>query len=67
MIVNVQRQIRWIGTQPVFSPPKDGKTRVVPLEQGVLDDIDDYMVTFEPVTLRSLGSNQAAGRRRCAS
>jgi integrase len=51
MIVNVQRQIRWIGTQPVFSPPKGGKTRVVPLGQGVLDDIDDYMATFEPVTL----------------
>ncbi|WP_410640917.1 tyrosine-type recombinase/integrase [Amycolatopsis sp. lyj-346] len=51
MIVNVQRQIRWIGTQPVFSPPKGGKTRVVPLGQGMLDDIDDYMATFEPVTL----------------
>jgi hypothetical protein len=67
MIVNVQRQIRRIGAQPVFSPPKGGKTRVVPLGQGVLDHIDDYMATFEPITLTLPGSNQVAGPRPCAS
>ncbi|MGW3961833.1 tyrosine-type recombinase/integrase [Amycolatopsis sp. NPDC005003] len=51
MIANVQRQIRWIGTTPVFAPPKGGKTRVVPVGAGVLDEIDDYMERFEPVTV----------------
>ncbi|MEV8611558.1 tyrosine-type recombinase/integrase [Amycolatopsis sp. NPDC051373] len=51
MIVNVQRQIRWIGGQPVFSPPKGGKTRVVPLGAGVLDAVDDHMSLREPMTL----------------
>ncbi|WP_370948180.1 tyrosine-type recombinase/integrase [Amycolatopsis sp. cg5] len=51
MVCNVQRQIRWIDNTPVFAPPKGGKTRVVPMGGGVLDEIDDYMENFEPVTV----------------
>jgi hypothetical protein len=29
MVADIQRQIRWIGTTPVFAPPKGGKTRLV--------------------------------------
>ncbi|WP_410662902.1 tyrosine-type recombinase/integrase [Amycolatopsis sp. lyj-84] len=49
--LHVERQIRWIGSVPVFAPPKGGKTRIVPLGEGVLDAIDDYCETFEPGTL----------------
>lgn len=51
MEVTVNRQIRWIGRVPVFAPPKGGKTRVVPLGEGVLEEIDDYAATHEPVTV----------------
>lgn len=50
-VINVNRQIRWIGKVPVFAPPKGGKTRVVPLGSGVLSEIDDYSEEFEPVTI----------------
>jgi integrase len=51
MEMNIVRQIRWIGKIPVFAPPKGGKSRVVPLGEGVLEPIDDYMLTHEPVTM----------------
>jgi integrase len=51
MEVNVVRQIRWIDKAPVFSPPKGGKSRVVPVGAGVLESIDDYMTAYEPVTV----------------
>ncbi|TCO45937.1 tyrosine-type recombinase/integrase [Actinocrispum wychmicini] len=47
--LHVNRQIRWIDSRPVFAPPKGGKTRVVPLGEGVLDALIDYMDGYEPV------------------
>jgi integrase len=49
MVANIQRQIRWIGNVPVFAPPKGGKTRVVPVGAGVLEEIDAHLDNFEPV------------------
>lgn len=51
LVVNVVRQIRLIGKQLVFAPPKGGKERVVPLGQGVLDAVDAYQKQFEPISV----------------
>ena len=51
MEVAISRQIRWVGEHVMFSPPKGGKTRVVPLAEGVLEAIDDYMSVHDPVTV----------------
>jgi integrase len=51
VVANIQRQIRWIGHTPVFAPPKGGKTRVVPIGAGVLEEIDAHLDSFEPVTV----------------
>ncbi len=47
----VQRQIRRLKGGCVFSPPKGGKTRIVPMAEDILDEIDTYLETFEPVTI----------------
>jgi integrase len=49
--VNVNRQIKWIGKVPVFAPPKGGKSRVVPIGDGALAAVNEYMNTFEPATV----------------
>ncbi|WP_436496723.1 tyrosine-type recombinase/integrase [Actinokineospora sp. HUAS TT18] len=51
MVANIQRQIRWVEGQPVFSLPKRGKTRAVPIGAGVLEAIDQYMIDYEPQRL----------------
>jgi integrase len=51
MVANIQRQIRWIGHTPVFAPPKGGKTRLVPIGTGVLEEIDAHLASFEPATV----------------
>ncbi|MEU5695171.1 tyrosine-type recombinase/integrase [Actinosynnema sp. NPDC020468] len=51
MLINVTRQIRVIGGELVFAPPKGGKTRVVPLAVGVLERLDHYAENFEPVVV----------------
>lgn len=51
MMVDVQRQIRYVGKQPVFSLPKGNKTRQVPLAKEALDDFDAHMECFEPMEL----------------
>jgi integrase len=51
MEATIDRQIRWIGQRAVFAPPKGGKTRVVPMGEGVLDEIDDYLANHEPVAV----------------
>ncbi|WP_344425505.1 site-specific integrase [Amycolatopsis minnesotensis] len=48
-VLNIQRQIRWIGRVPVFAPPKGGKTREVPAGAGLLDEIEAHQAEFEPV------------------
>ncbi|WP_436492174.1 tyrosine-type recombinase/integrase [Actinokineospora sp. HUAS TT18] len=50
-IVTVQRQIKWHGQIPVFALPKGGKSREVPIGDGVLAAIDDHLDAFEPVSL----------------
>ncbi|MGA4792065.1 tyrosine-type recombinase/integrase [Nocardia sp. AB354] len=47
----VQRQIRRLKGGAVFSPPKGGKTRIVPMAEDILAEIDAYMEMFEPVTI----------------
>ncbi len=47
----VQRQIRRLNGGCVFSPPKGGKTRIVPMAENILDEIDTYLQMFEPVTI----------------
>jgi integrase len=51
MEFNVNRQIRWIDSHPVFAPPKGGKSRVVPISEGGLQALDDYMEEYEPIPL----------------
>ncbi|MEU8636209.1 tyrosine-type recombinase/integrase [Amycolatopsis sp. NPDC048633] len=51
MVANIQRQIRWIGNTPAFAPPKGGKTRLVPIGAGVLEEIDAHLDNFEPITV----------------
>ncbi|MEU5692129.1 site-specific integrase [Actinosynnema sp. NPDC020468] len=51
MELHVVRQIRWIGGQAVFAPPKGGKNRVVPLASGVLRQVQEYQENYEPVEL----------------
>ncbi|WP_236808265.1 tyrosine-type recombinase/integrase [Amycolatopsis albispora] len=51
MIVRVQRQIRWVDNRPVFAPPKGGKTREVPLGEGVLGEVDKHLEQFDPVSV----------------
>ncbi|WP_067902685.1 tyrosine-type recombinase/integrase [Nocardia vaccinii] len=47
----VQRQIRRLNGGCVFSPPKGGKTRIVPMAEDILEEIDSYLQMFEPVTI----------------
>lgn len=46
----MRRALSGNGT-PVFSLPKRGKTRKVPIGQGVLDAIDDYVDAYPPAPL----------------
>jgi integrase len=52
-MVNVVRQVRIVNNALVFSLPKRGKTREVPIGAGLLAELDDYAQTFPvmPVTL----------------
>jgi integrase len=47
----VARQIRWIGTTPVFAPPKGGKTRQVPVSAAVLGEVDDWVEAGRGMTV----------------
>ncbi len=49
MVLRVQRQLRTIRGTLVFSPPKGGKKRVVPLASGVLTAITEHIKLFPPV------------------
>lgn len=60
-MLDVQRQIRRVDGVPVFSLPKGNKTRVAPLADGVLEEIDRYMETYEPVEV-SLPWRHPGGR-----
>lgn len=51
MEANIVRQLKWVDGVPVFAPPKGGKSRVVPVGEGVLGAVDDYVSTHEPVTM----------------
>ncbi|OXM56402.1 site-specific integrase [Amycolatopsis thailandensis] len=48
MELHIERQIKWIGSTPVFALPKGKKTRTIPIGEGVLDELDAYMERFEP-------------------
>ncbi|MEJ2853514.1 MULTISPECIES: tyrosine-type recombinase/integrase [unclassified Saccharothrix] len=50
-VINVQRQVRIIDRVAVFSLPKRNKERQVPLSQGVLEAVDDYMEMFPPTAV----------------
>ncbi|WP_121002222.1 site-specific integrase [Saccharothrix australiensis] len=49
LALNVVRQVRIVGNQLVYAPPKSKKARTVPLGDGVLDALDDHMAAFPPV------------------
>ncbi|GAB3909115.1 hypothetical protein GCM10029964_110150 [Kibdelosporangium lantanae] len=66
MTVNLVRQIRVVSRTLVFAPPKGGKTRTIPLPQGVLDEIDAHVDTFG-ITQVTLPWLQPAGRPTTAS
>jgi integrase len=51
MIVHVDRQLACVGNRQIFKLPKGRKTRGVPLSQGLLDVIEDYMDSHPPVTI----------------
>ncbi|MBP2471499.1 integrase [Crossiella equi] len=59
--LNVVRQIRLIDNQLVFALPKGGKTRQVPLGEGLLERFDAYMQRFPPMTV-ILPWNEPGGR-----
>ncbi|MCG8919888.1 site-specific integrase [Actinokineospora sp. PR83] len=44
--LHVVRQIRVVGKTLVFSLPKGGKTRDVPLGEGVIDAVDDHVERY---------------------
>jgi integrase len=50
-VVDIQRQARRLNGGTVFSPPKGGKSRVVPVSKDVLSDLDDYLDMFKPVEM----------------
>ncbi|MGW5518877.1 tyrosine-type recombinase/integrase [Nocardia africana] len=50
-VVVVQRQIRRLNGGCVFSPPKGGRTRIVPMPEDILAEIDAYTEMFEPAAL----------------
>ena len=52
-IVRVERQVRIVGNELTFAPPKRGKTREVPIGAALLADLDAYAVEFPP-TLTTL-------------
>ncbi|GAB4583988.1 tyrosine-type recombinase/integrase [Nocardia sp. IFM 10818] len=60
-LVDIQRQIRLVDGTPVFSLPKGDKTRVAPLESGVLREIDAYAELFPPVPV-TLPWDEPGGR-----
>jgi integrase len=51
MEVDVVRQLKWVDGVPVFGAPKGGKSRVVPIGDGLLGEIDRYVDDHEPVTV----------------
>lgn len=51
LVLHVVRQLREVRGQMVFSLPKRGKTRDVPLSKGLLRRLDDHMKRFPPVTV----------------
>jgi integrase len=51
MVVHVVRQLRLVRGQFVFSPPKRGRSRDVPLSTGLLKRLDDHMRQFPPVSV----------------
>lgn len=51
LVLHVVRQLREIRGQFVFSLPKRGKTRDVPLSRGLLRLLDDHIERFPPVSV----------------
>ncbi|WP_441250384.1 tyrosine-type recombinase/integrase [Kitasatospora sp. McL0602] len=50
-VVNVVRQVRLIRNRPVFSLPKGGKTRSVPLPDSVAASLRAHLAVHPPVTI----------------
>ncbi len=48
-VVHVRRQVKVIGGALVFAPPKGGKTRDVPLPEGVALELAAHVKTYPPV------------------
>jgi integrase len=63
MVVLVSRQVVSLGGVKFFKLPKGRKTRTVPISRGLLDELDDYMKMFPPVTV-TLPWAKAAGELR---
>jgi integrase len=51
MIVHVDRQLTYVGNRPLFKLPKGRKTRIVPISRGLLENIDDYIDAYPPITI----------------
>ncbi|MEC3978623.1 tyrosine-type recombinase/integrase [Amycolatopsis sp. H20-H5] len=51
MVYHCDRQMVTVGGVRKFKLPKGHKTRVIPLGQGVLDDLDAYAEQFPPVSI----------------
>jgi integrase len=49
MLIRVLRQVQPVGNSLVFCLPKGGKTREVPLSDGVLRELEAYLEMFPPV------------------
>lgn len=60
-VVDVQRQVRWLPGGAVFSPPKGGKTRVVPVSDEVFDEVDAW-VESRGTAIQTLPSRTIDGR-----
>lgn len=49
LVVHVRRQVKLIGSQLVFAPPKYRKERDVPLPDGIALDLSAHIRAFPPV------------------
>lgn len=67
-VIHVRRQVRVIRNRLVFSPPKGGKVRTVPLPQSLEDLIRAHTESFPPleVTLPWINPEEPATEKQAA-
>lgn len=49
--IHIQRQLKLVGTQPVFALPKHNKTRIAPLPESIKLIISEHIRKYPPTTV----------------